>query len=338
MKSTRILTHASRALVGLANVDGDIPLVVDSGGVLVPGQIALANSSRFVSSNYNEPLTTYAVGFKDPSDLSVDLEFFAPEVSVPRRFTYKTLTNAEEFYSETDDIRGIGSAFKVVPYTGGEVEARTYNKGLTVIVDRDEMTPGWEQRTVARLLRRLKRNDLRRAIALLSAAATNTNKTWDTTAGKDPDQDVMSDLVTAGDSSGIAPNRVGYGLTAWQKRNLSHRAQTTAGGFASANMTPEQVAGILGVDEVLVSKARYATSASAKSQVVANKAIMFNAQGGADLEDASNIKRFVSPVEGGGSVRVYTQELGPKLVAVTVEHNSNIAITATLGIRQFTVS
>jgi hypothetical protein len=235
-------------------------------------------------------------------------------------------------------VRGLGSDFKVVPYTGGEVEAKTLNKGLTVIVDRDEMTPGFEQRTVAKLLRRLQRNDLRRAIALLSAAATNTGKTWDTTAGKDPDQDVMTDLVTAGDSSGIAPNRVGYGLTAWQKRNLAHRAQTTAGGFASANMTPEQVAGILGVDSVLVTKARYATSASAKSQIVANKVLMFNATSGADTEDASNIKRFVSPVEGGGLVRVYTQELGPKLMAITVEHYSQIAITATLGIRQFTVS
>lgn len=338
MKSTVLLTRATAHLAAMCALQGDTPLLVDNGGVFAPGQIALANASRFVESNFDEPLTTYAVGFSDAADLDGDLDFFAPMVQTNRRFTYKTQTNAEEFYSETDDVRAIGAAFKVVPYTGGEVEARTYNKGLTVIVDRDEMTAGWEQRTVAKLLRRLKRNDLRRAVSLLSAAATNTAKTWDVTAGKDPDQDVMTELVTGGDASGIVPNRVGYGLTAWQKRQLAHRAQNTAGGFASAGLTPEALAGILGVDGVRVSKARYATSAAAKAQVVANKVIAFNALTGADLEDSSNIKRFVSPVFGGGLVGVYVHELGPKLVAVTVEHNSNIAITATLGIRQLTIS
>ena len=79
---------------------------------------------------------------------------------------------------------------------------------------------------------------LRRAIALLSAAATNTAKTWDTTAGKDPDSDVNTELVTAADLSGIRPSRVGFSDTSWSKRLLAHRAQNTAGGFASAAMTP----------------------------------------------------------------------------------------------------
>lgn len=336
--SQKIITTAGAVLHALANLHGDTPLLTDSGGVLPTNQFALANSSRFVESLFDEPLTTYAAGIIDTADLDGDLEFFAPMVPSPQRFTYKTTSNAQEFYSETDDVRGLGSAFKVVSYDGGEVEARTYNKGLTVVIDRDQMTPGWEQRTVAKLIRRLKRNDLRRGLALLSAAATNTAKTWDTTAGKDPDADVMADLITGGDSSGIAPNRVGYGLTSWQKRGMAHRAQNSAGGTASAMLSESGLAAILGVDAVRVSKARYATSASAKAQIVANKVLMFNAMAGADLEDSSNIKRFVSPVEGGGYVRVYVQEIGPKLVAVTVEHYSNIAITSTLGIRQFTVS
>lgn len=310
-------------------------------GTLRAGDIALANASRFVETYFDEPLTTYAAGWRDNSDLDASLEFFAPRTPAPRRFTYKTSTNAEEFYSDTgddSDIRAIGADFKRVEYTGSEVEARTHNKGLTVRVDLDNVTPGWEQRTVARLLRRLKRNELRRAIALLSAAATNTAKTWDTTAGKDPDQDVITDLVTSGDASGVSVNRVGYGLTAWAKRGLSHCAQNTAGGFASASLTPQALAGILGVEQVYVSRERYQSSASAKTQIVANLVLMFNAMAGADLEDSSNIKRFVSPVEGGGDTRVYQQQVTAKLVDITVEHNSLIAITSTLGIRKFTVS
>lgn len=333
----RLIQNAAAMTLALANGYGDAPLIQDNGGAFAPGQIALANASRFDAEFYDEPLTTFGVGFMDSADLEAELEFFAPAVDTPRRFSYKTATNAEEFYSEDDDERALGAAFKVVQYEGGEVEAKTANKGLTLIVDRDEVSPGWEQKKTAKLIRRLMRNDLRRAISLLSAAATNTAKTWDTSAGKDPDDDVTADLITAGDLSGIDPNRVGYGKTSWQKRSRAHRAQTTAGGFASAAMTAEQVADILGVDQVLKSNARYQATAAAKAQLVNNLVLMFNAESGGDTEDASNIKRFVSGSEGGGRIGVYVQDIGPKLVALTVEHYSKIAITSTLGIRQFTV-
>jgi hypothetical protein len=340
MKSASARTRelSQRAAAVLALLNSAEPMLARESSDLRPGVIALANTSRFDAAFFNEPLTTYAAGFRDPSNIDESLEFFAPATPSPTRFTYKTQTNAEEFFSETDDIRAIGGEFKRVEYSGSEVEARTHNKGLIERVDLTTVTPGWEQRTVARLLRRLKRNELRRAIALLSAAATNTAKTWDTTAGKDPDQDVISELVTAANASGIGVNRIGYGHTAWAKRGLSHRAQETAGGFASATMTPQMLAQLLGVDDVHISKERYQSAAAAKSEIVANLVLMFHAQAGASLEDASNIKRFVSPCIGGGDVRVYQQQVTSHLVDISVEHNSLIAITSTLGIRKFTVS
>lgn len=337
MSSKNIALIAGANYLALANAFGDGPLAIDTGSN-APGVIALANEARFTETFFSEPLTTYAVGFKDPSDILTSLEFYAPRVASARRFEFKRANNAEEFYSEVDDIRSPGADFKRGEYTGVSVNEKTINKGLTVRVDLDNVTPGWQNRTTARLLRRLQRNELRRAIALISAAATNTAKTWDTTALKDPDNDVLADLITAGDTSGIAPNRVGYGLTAWQKRVLSHRAQNNAGGYGSAAMTPEQLAAFLGVDQVFVSKERYSTSAVAKAQIVANLVLMFNAQSGGDLDDPSNVKRFVSPVEGGGDVRVYEQQVSSKLVDITVEHYSNVVITSTLGIRKFTVS
>jgi hypothetical protein len=304
-----------------------------------PGVIhRLVNDSRFIQTNFDEPLTTYSVGYRDPNNIEATLEFFAPATTVNRRFTYKTQTNAEEFYSDSDDQRAIGGAFKEVKYSGTEVEAKTINRGLMMVVDLDEATPGWEQRTVAKLTRRLMRNSLRRAVTLLSAAATNTAKTWDATAGKDPDQDVITEQVTASTASGVAFNRVGYGHTAWAKRGLSHRAQDTAGGFASASLTPEQLAGVLQVDQVLVSRERYQTGAATKAEIVSNLVLMFHAMGGADLEDASNIKRFVSPTSQGGMRAVYIWQIGPKQMGVAVEQYELSAITATLGIRKFTVS
>jgi hypothetical protein len=305
------------------------------------GRIVLANESRFTESYFSRPLTTYAVGYRDPAALEEELEFFAPRVPVTRRFEYAEFSNAEEWFSETtDDLRTFHADFKRVEYTSKKVNAKTENRGLTMRVDLDEVseTSGWEERSVSKLLRRLRRNSLRRAFALLSAAATNTAKTWDTTAGKDPDQDVVLDLVTAADSSGVRPTRIGYGETAWSKRILAHRAQNSAGGFASAGLGEGALAQFLGVDQVRVSKARYQSAAAAKTQVVGNLVLMFNAMSGQDSEDASNIKRFVSPTISGGDVRVYTQQVGAKLYDITVEHYEALKITSTLGIRKFTVS
>jgi hypothetical protein len=309
-------------------------------GQYLHDRICAANASLFSEAFFSQPLTTYAAGWRDTSDLEAALEFFAPMVRVPRRFEYALQTNIEEFLKDADDIRPIKGNFKEVEYTEAKVNAKTNNHGLMITVDRDQVADkaNWQEHYTQKLLRRLRRNSLMRAIALISAAATNTAKTWDTTAGKDPDQDVLTELVTATNLSGVRPNRVGYGDTAWSKRILSHRAQDTAGGYASAGLTPEQVASFLGVDQVHHNKSRYQNTAAAKAEVVGNLVLMFLAEAGMDTEDPSNIKRFVSDVDGGGLVRVFVQEINAKLVSITVEHYELTKITSTLGIRKFTVS
>lgn len=301
-----------------------------------PGVVCLANEERFTAAHFSEPLTTYATGWTDPENIWATIDAMFPGIQVSRRFEYKKKLNAKAFLSETDDIRAIGSPFKRVEYPGESATERTINKGLTVRLDRDDMTPGEEEATVGRLLARLGRNDLRRGVALVVAAATNSNKTWDTTAGKDPDQDVIADLITGGDARGISSNLVVYGESAWQKRALSHRAQDTAGGFASASLTPAQLAELLGVDGVLISRERYQSSASAKSKIVGAYVLMYFAQQNQSKDDASNVKRFWTPTES-GRYRVYREEHA-KFIDISVEHYSNIVIPSSLGVRMFTVS
>lgn len=318
-------------------------ILPDTGSGYKPGQIYFANDSRLLETYYSEPLTTYTVGWKDPNDIGATLQFLAPEVPVGRRFEWKKANNAEEFLSETiDDQRAIGSDFKRVEYTATDVTDKTLNKGLGIVVDLDNVSgSNWRQEKTAKVLRRLQRNELRRAFAALSGAATNTAKTWDTTAGKDPDQDVMDDLVTAGTATGIRPNRVLYGDAAWTLRRKAHRAQNTAGGNASAGLNESELASALMVDRVLISKEVFQSAAATKAGIVANKVLMFYAQDGVDTEDPSHIKRFVTvhPTEqGGGRFRVFEQQLSSKLVLLTVEHYSKIVVTFATGIRQFTIS
>ena len=344
-----INAHVEQALANIAAIEGQ-PFALAGNGDIKPGEIHLANESVFTQQFFDEPLTTYAVGWRDPNNIEETLEFFAPATPAARRFTYKEWNNAEEFLSEgaNDDLRAIGGEFPTVKYTGKETHARTDNRGLRIRVDLDEVAdpnstlagglPAYQATAVQKLIRRIHRNSLLRAIALLSAAATNTAKTWDTTSGKDPDQDLITDLLAAVTAVGIRPNRVGYGDTAWTKRLLSHRAQNNAGGYASAGLSPEQVAQFLGIDQVLVSRERYSAQGAALAEVVNNLVLEFNARSGADIEDPSNIKRFVSPTDGGGPVRVYVQQVTSKLVDITVEKYELIKITSTLGIRKLTIS
>lgn len=301
-------------------------------------RIEEANASLFDSSHLSEPLTNYAVGWRDDTGLDEALAFFAPDVPVGSRFEYRQFVNADDFETDTDDQRAIGADFKEVKETGTMVTDKLVNRGLQICVDEDEVNddPNWRERKVGKLLRRIKRNSLLRAIAIIDAAATDTAVTWDATAGKDPDQDVETMLAAAMDSSGMSCNRVAFGETARLKRKLSIRAQTHAGGFANAGMTAADLAAYYGIDEVLFAKSRYGTGAT-KTRVMAAKVYAFTASAGLDPVDPSNIKRFFRLLEG-QRYRVYEWRDGAKNYRLAVEHYEKIKLTSTLGIRKLTVS
>lgn len=318
---------------------GSEQLQRDNGSIL-PGQICLANEARFNSAFFSEPLTGYAAGWRDPNNIEATLDFLAPPVQTGRRFEFKKADNTEAFLSEADASRALGADFKRVEYKGTSVNDKTLNKGLTMRIDLDiagEM-PNWRELFTARLLQRILRNELRRATDTLVNAATNAAKTWDATAGKDPDSDILTELMTAIDSSGVRPNRILFGDVAWNKRLLSHRAQASAGGFASSGLTPEQLAGFLGVEGVRISRERYQSAAATKSKVVPDVVLLFYGIDGATTEDATHAKRFWSAVEGGGKFRVYEQQVNSKMIDLTVEHYSNVLLTSNVGLRKLTIS
>jgi hypothetical protein len=305
------------------------------------GTIVAANDDLLVESFFSEPLTTYTTGWRDPSNLQGALDFVAPPVPVGRRFEFAQANNAEEFFSEVDDVRAVGADFKRVEYSSNKALGLTLNKGLTLRVDREQVAsnPEWQRQAVDRLMRRLLRNEYRRAITIITAAATSTNKTWDGTTAQDPDQDVITDLIAGGDISGVPANRVLYSANSWNARGLAYRLQVNrAGTLQLATMTPQEVAGTLGVDQVMVNRSRYQATATTKTQIVGSQVIEFFAEDGLTQDDPSNIKRFVSPTDAGGRFAVYVQPMGAKLWDVTVEHYSNIIVTSTLGLRALNIT
>ncbi len=337
--------------IDLANVRLPSNGNVDRGvGANESGVVCMANSSRFTETYFSQPLTDYAVGWSQVNpELPANLEHLAPIVMTPRRFEYALGVNAEYFLSETDDVRAIGADFKRVEYTSTKTNDKTVNKGLTVRVDieEEEGIPDWENRTVNKLMNRLMLNDYRRGVTLLKAAATNAAVTWDNTAGKDPDSDALAQLIIGKTAIGLPLTRAIYGYTAWQKRILSLRAQSHAGGFANNAMTEAELAAFLGLkavrrsNEIYVEGGATTTTKDAVFDTLAGTTgivLYYLAESGQGRDDASNIKRFVSNTAGGGEYRVYRHEVSAKLVDITVEHYSKIVITSNLGVRQHTVS
>lgn len=336
MKQLTNMAAASVAIAGL----GMTALANDRGDDANPsGQIYLANEARFTSRSFSEPLTNYALMWRDPNNIEATLDFLFPPVQVARRYEWKKAVNAEAFLSETDDERAIGGDFKVVEYKGTSELGKTINKGLSMKVDFDEVEgmPEWANIYTAMLMDRLYRSELRRAVTAALTAANNNAKTWDGTTPKDPDMDVMNFLKTGRGKRGIRGNRVLYGDGAWTARMATLRAQTTAGGFANSGFTKEQLAGFLGVNEVRVSQELYQSSASAKTDVMGNLLLTFYAQNGTTKDDPSDMKRFWTPCRTGGKVAVYRRD-HDKYATLTVEHYSNCTVTSSTGMEKGTIT
>ncbi|QBG47828.1 hypothetical protein EGM51_10650 [Verrucomicrobia bacterium S94] len=303
------------------------------------GVLALANENRLEGSTYSEAVTEFVVGVlgSDLMPLQTELDMLAPPVRTARRFEYMTSPAGLSFLADQDDERAIGADFRKLDARGTTVSAKTANRGLSYTLDRDEMVDGSLEQTAKWLTAILLRNDLLRVNAVLAAAATNTNVTF--SSSTDPDGLIETGLLAAHGARGIYPNIVVSGMTAWAYRKAAYRASTKAGSLSLAAMTPSDVAGVLGVDKFHVSKTvTKPTKSGSKTAFMSNLIYAYYTDDVVSKDDASNIKRFWTPCDGGEQFRVYVDDSKAKTVEVVVEQYSTIAATDTTGIRKFTVS
>lgn len=309
-----------------------------AGVALNPGQVGLANEGAFAASFLSQPLTDYATGWKsDDGKLEAALEFLAPGCRVARRFEFKKANNADEFAMIADDgdVRALFGEYKLVKSIGDVVQSKTVLKGLTTVLERDTEMPGDRQAKVAWLKRMLLKADLYRAWALLNTAATNTAKTWNSSAN--PDGDLRDAIDAFGDAVGIDANRILFGSTAWNKRVSCYEAAAAKG--ITHPLTFDGLRDYLAVDGVMKSAERYTTSSGKSKIVSANIVYLFQGQANVSTEDPSTLKRFWSPKEGGSEYVTYVDETtNPELVKITVAHASQIVATCSTGVQKLTIS
>lgn len=318
---------------------------------LKAGSVAVANTSRSDSATLSEPLTAYAVGYRDPEGVEETLEYVAPRKQVGgRRFEYKKNPEYAEIFSENEngDVRTPGSDFKVIRIEGQIVQAKTANKGLTYRLDLDDIDPkqleAEKQKKIAFLKRILVRTELIRALGLHVAASSAVQKAWaSSSTNTNPDTDVLGTIDGVRTSAGGGMvNRVLYTDSAWTRRILGlHAINTPAAGIA-ATMTKEQLAGFLGVSGVQVCSAVYYDKSATTKRSGIGKAstsgylgrvLGFYGLPGMDVDDPTTVARFVSPnADGGLDFRVWEQQISSKIIDLTVEHYSLIVATLTAGV------
>ena len=337
-KSTTAIRACSRATRAAYAAAVGLPLYT---GPDIPAEtIHVANSDRLTEGYFSQPLTEVAVGGWNTQDVTAEVDHLCgTPIRVNRRFEYHAWDNAEAFASDADDTRSIGSDFKEVRLTATKTQAKTLNRGLIIRIDKDEVDDmaQAEVQRVGYLTQRLRLNQFRRVFALLSAAATNTARTW-LSGTRDADLDIMTAVHAYHTAVGVYPNTVVSGKTAWLGRLTTMRALATAAGFASSAWDEKALAAFLGVDEVGRVNATYQSGAAAKTVIGASIVLVHLRAQTQMREDPSNLKYFWTPTESGGPVSAFRYEVGRKKVVVGVEHNELLTATYTGGIQTLTIS
>lgn len=303
-----------------------------------------ANEAQFNQDYYSSELTQFANTAQPNEDIEKALNFAAPTVFVARRFEYKKIADNDTFFSESDDIRTVGSSFKHIDFNGETIQAKTFNKGLTVRVDTDDIAGGdWEARYVYALKNRLCLNEYRRTIKAfvetIKAAQKKAkkqlveSKAW-TGDKAQPDADIRNAILTARSDYGFSPNRLLFSEGAWYLRQDCYASQNNAGARIAAELPREALAEKLLVENVQLIKQVHLGLQG--KELEGDEIFVFYAQNGLLKDEPSAVKRFVTPFDDGHLFRVYV-EPHTKYTDITVEHYSNIVVTSGTNILQIKV-
>ena len=337
--------HAAFALGVAASLGvSDLPRVHDDYSAFEHGRTLAFNASQFAANGPTEFLSDYAVRYSDPLQdaLRAVRTMFAPDLPVGNRgrvVQYPVYLLQDAFLAldnPLDDIRAVGQDFPTLRNTTKSLTTQIIpNRGLAIEVDEDEelLDPDWKQRKVAYLMGIMDRTSLIRALGLFVAIATAKTFTWNTSAGMDPDQQLLTEI----EGMMVRPNRILMGPGAANRRKAAHRAQNTAGGFASAGYSDEAIASYLSLDSVMTVRNRVTSGTATTSSIFNNYLMLFLASASTSRDDMSNLKTFFAPCSNGQRYAVYERQIGDKRWRIAVEKWELTAVTATAGAEIITI-
>ncbi len=310
------------------------------------GTICLANDSLLRQVEMIEELTAFAASYDSMTGngLARLRDFLAPPRPSNSRIVRLTTYDENEPWQTVDYQRvkrGMLADFaEVRQRTAGKTDFQINNRGLTVILDRDELKdkPEWQQTHTKWLIDLLNRATVLEATSIYTTAAIADSTTWD--SASNPDLEIRNRILTLANTTGFYPQCVAYGDSAHLKRQTAYESQLTAGSLARAGQfTEQEIATALAVPNVLINAERYQSSDTAKTEILGQNVLIFTAVKDAGPMDPSNIVRHVaSAAYGGGDYAVYVTDLGIKKVALTVENYELLHTQHTTGIMKLAIN
>jgi hypothetical protein len=311
------------------------------------GMICLANDSLLRQTEYIEELTSFAISYDSMvgNKLRALRDLLAPPRSSNSRIVRLTTYDESEPFQTVDYTKVkrpiLGDFARIEQRTASKSDLQVPNRGLTLLLDRDQLKdkPEWQQTHTKWMIDLLMRATILEAVSLIETAATVSATVWDSAAN--PDLELKQDIITLANVSGFYPNTVIYGDQAALKRQNAYETQLTAGAIMRAGQyTEEQIATAIGVDKVLINAERYASAgnASVKTEFIGSNVIVFTSLDESPM-DASNVVRHVANAAyGGGDYAVYINDIGVKLIALTVENYEYLHTQHTTGVQQVAVN
>lgn len=339
MKNTTIPVALGNERYGQALEAAGVSLALANGNE-DHGTICLPNDSLLRTSQNIEELQTFAASYDSMvgNGLARLRDFVAPPRPSTERIVRLTTYNENEPW-ETVDVnrvkRGImGDFAEVRQRTATKADLQLPNRGLSVILDRDELRgrPEWQQMHTKWLIDLLNRASVQEALAIYTASATIYKTVWD--SASNPDLDLRNQILALADLTGFYPQNAAYGDRAHLKRQNAYESQLTAGSLArAAQFTEQEIATVLGVPNVLINAERYQASAAAKQELIGQNVLLFTGIKDVGPHDPSNIVRHIQTGAGGaGEYAVYVTDLGVKKLVLTVENYEYIHTQHTSGI------
>jgi hypothetical protein len=311
------------------------------------GQVCLANDSLLRQSEYIEELTTFAISYDSMvgNRLRVLRDLLAPPRPSNSRMIRLNIYDESEPWQTVDYTSVKRSALadfmRVRQRVTTKVDLQVPNRGLTVLLDRDQLKdkPEWQQVHTKWLLDLMMRATVLEAVSLLQTSAIISNTIWD--AGSNPDLELKQDILNLANTTGFYPLVAVYGDQAALKRQNAYETQLNAGALARAGQfTEEQIATAIGVDRCLVNAERYQQPTSTfKQEIIGSNVLLFTSIAADGPMDSSNLVRHVAnSAYGGGDYAVYVTDVGVKLIALTVENYEYLHVQHTTGIQQIQVN
>lgn len=289
-------------------------------------------------------LRTFAVSMPENQQVQAERELFAPDVEVDDiRFDYTDYSGGLTGWEyDTLDERAINGDFKKLKDQGTEVTKKLPERGIATDIDAGQYKDiGKEaQRRLKLIMKRMELNALRRTIAGLVAIMANSAKTWDGTAGQDPDSDMIKHITTGYTATGVRANVGLIAADAWSWRVTTLRAQGLTAAGLSANATPEEVARFLGLRTLMVSQTAQMDGANAISQVLAGKALFAQVAAEASTADASIMKTFWTAHDGSRRNVAPLRQVGDRIWRLAVWEYSKQVVSgpATNTVRGLTIT